>query len=258
MAQEPYLWESVAHVARKYLKLRYSLLPYWYTLFYRASTRGTTVLEPMFFVFSNDQETYRIDRQFFVGNGLLVSPAVQDNQMNVSAYLPPEAQWYEFLTGLRVSQTGWIKLDAPMDHILLHVRGGVVIPMYTNPQMTTFETKRMSDVKLLIALDANGEAEGEIYVDDDTPLPARNSALAVFKVVEERKLVVHKMLNVGTQQIIVDEVCIFGLKSTTHKSVKIVNGMEQKEVRGIWDYTNAVLTIEGLKEPIEEGWELIW
>lgn len=209
----------------------------------------------MFFVFSNDQETYRIDRQFFVGNGLLVSRAGQSNEcVCVPASRGPVVRVPH---GLRVSQTGWIKLDAPMDHIPLHVRGGVIIPMYTNPQMTTFETKRMSDVKLLIALDANSEAEGEIYVDDDTPLPARNSALAEFKVVEKRKLVVHKLLNVGTQQIIVDEICIFGLKSTTYKSVKIVNGVEQ-EVRGIWDYTNAVLTIEGLKEPIEEGWELIW
>ncbi|RUS14680.1 glycosyl hydrolases family 31-domain-containing protein [Endogone sp. FLAS-F59071] len=150
MAPEPYLWESVAHVARKYLKLRYSLLPYRYTLFYRTSTRGTTVLEPMFFVFRRP-------------TGLTVnslSVTVYSSALpcrTIRLYLPPEGQWYEFPTGLRVSQTGWIKLDVPIDHIPLHVRGGVIIPMYTSPQMTTFETKRLLAVKLPIALDANGE-----------------------------------------------------------------------------------------------------
>ena len=80
--QEPYMWESVAAISRKYLGLRYELLPYYYTLFYKASrpvnsTPSATVTRPLFFEFPNDPNTYDIDTQFMVGNGLLISPVLK-------------------------------------------------------------------------------------------------------------------------------------------------------------------------------------
>ncbi|RUS15247.1 hypothetical protein BC937DRAFT_92702 [Endogone sp. FLAS-F59071] len=150
MAPEPY---PLGICRSRRPKVRYSLLPYRYTLFYRASTRGTTVLEPMFFVFRRPTGLTVNSLSVTVYSSALPCRTIRYTCL----YLPPD----EFPTGLRVSQTGWIKLDAPIDHIPLHVRGGVIILMYTSPQMTTFETKRLSAVKLPIALDANGEAEGE-------------------------------------------------------------------------------------------------
>ena len=84
--QEPYEWESVAAISRKVLGLRYELLPYYYTLFYKASrpvtsTPSATVTRPLFFEFPNDPNTYPIDEQFMVGNGLMISPVLKQGQL---------------------------------------------------------------------------------------------------------------------------------------------------------------------------------
>ena len=79
--QEPYRWPSVANVSRLVLGIRYSLLPYYYTLFYKAhrsvdhlNPPAATVTRPLFFEFPTDQNTYSIDTQFLVGSGILISP----------------------------------------------------------------------------------------------------------------------------------------------------------------------------------------
>ena len=82
MLQEPYQWPSVAAISRKVLGIRYSILPYYYTLFYKASRPVTTipsatVTRPLFFEFPTDLNTHSIDRQFMVGSGLLVSPVLE-------------------------------------------------------------------------------------------------------------------------------------------------------------------------------------
>ena len=76
----------MAAISRKYLSIRYSLLPYYYTLFFRATTdqknyllysTSGMVLKPLFFLTNADEESLSIDDQFMVGDGLLVSPQLK-------------------------------------------------------------------------------------------------------------------------------------------------------------------------------------
>ena len=66
---------------------------------------------------------------------------VFQNTTSITAYFPHSSEWYDFYTGRRVSNTSsksgrYIKLEAPLDHINLHVRGGYIIPMQ-DPALTT-------------------------------------------------------------------------------------------------------------------------
>ena len=81
----------MAAISRKVLGIRYSLLPYYYTLFYKANrpvdpqdAPSATVLKPLFFEFPKDSNTYGIDRQFLVGSGLLISPVLELGEPKVS------------------------------------------------------------------------------------------------------------------------------------------------------------------------------
>lgn len=85
--QDPAVWIEKGHpevtdAIRNALHMRYALLPYLYTLFFRANTRGDTVVRPLFHEYPLDNNTYGIDTQFFWGPSILVSPFLFEVKLN--------------------------------------------------------------------------------------------------------------------------------------------------------------------------------
>lgn len=149
--------------SRKALNIRYTIIPYYYTLFYRAHTTGTLVVKALFQEFPKDRNCRTIDRQFLVGSAFLVSPVVERGQLSVDAYLPTSSKWYSYYDG-SVTKTGFVKLNAPLNFINLHVRGGYIIPTQEPANTTYFSTKQ--PFGLIVALDEKFEAKGELFYDD--------------------------------------------------------------------------------------------
>jgi len=166
MPQEPYRWESVAKISRFWLGLRLRLIWFLYTLFYRAHVDGAAVARPLWWDHPEDSATLHVDRQFLLGTALLVSPVLAQGERHVDVYFPEGHVWYDFFTSKIISQNGGesVTVDAPMEHLPVHIRSGSIIPL-TNGGMTTKESAE-SGLTLMIALDTKGEAQGEIYLDD--------------------------------------------------------------------------------------------
>ncbi|XP_038308445.1 putative maltase-glucoamylase-like protein FLJ16351 isoform X4 [Canis lupus familiaris] len=163
--QDPVAWNSTFEMfSRKVLETRYTLLPYLYTLMHKAHVEGSTVVRPLLHEFTNDRETWVIDCQFMLGPAILISPVLENNKFQVSAYFP-RARWYDYSTESGSVSTGqWKILNAPLDHINLHIRGGYILP-WQEPAMNT-HASRQKFMGLIVALDDNGEAEGQLFWDD--------------------------------------------------------------------------------------------
>ncbi|XP_069927492.1 probable maltase-glucoamylase 2 isoform X2 [Oryctolagus cuniculus] len=163
--QDPVAWNSTFEMAsQKALQIRYSLLPYLYTLMYKAHVEGSTVIRPLLHEFTNDSTTWDIDQQFMWGPAILISPVLESNTFAIRAYFP-QALWYDYSTESGNNSTGeWRILQAPLDHINLHVRGGYILP-WQEPAVNT-HSSRQKFMGLIVALDDNGEAEGELFWDD--------------------------------------------------------------------------------------------
>jgi alpha-glucosidase (family GH31 glycosyl hydrolase) len=147
-------------------------LPYYYTLFFRAHEQGSTVVRPLFFEYPTDVQTFAIDTQFLVGPALLVSPVLQEGATSVNAYIPPGNAWYDYYTGDLVKSTGQVTLDAPIEKINAHVRGGYIIPRQQDALTTV--AQRNLPYNLVVAVN-NGSAQGELYLDDDESLDSVDS-----------------------------------------------------------------------------------
>eukprot|EP00106_Octopus_bimaculoides_P008930 XP_014776372.1 PREDICTED: lysosomal alpha-glucosidase-like [Octopus bimaculoides] len=161
--------KAFSESTKKAYMTRYSLLPYLYTLFYKSHATGSAVARPLFYDFSNDKATYALDTQFFWGSSLLISPVLQSGVQKVLAYFP-QGKWYNFYTGeylIGVSHSFFL-LNAPMDVINVHLRGGAIIPLQ-EPALTT-TISRKNPFTLLFALNASGKAFGELYWDDGESL----------------------------------------------------------------------------------------
>ncbi|KAL4237199.1 hypothetical protein ACF0H5_005579 [Mactra antiquata] len=155
----------VAVAAREALQTRYWLLPYLYTLFYKAHTEGTTVVRPLFHEFKMDETAYTIDKQFLWGQALMIVPILEQGQLEVSTYYPAD-RWYDFYNGDIIESTGMSQVREVniSSKIGLYVRGGNILPMQKPANNTSFSRK--NPFKLLIALDESSTATGDLYWDD--------------------------------------------------------------------------------------------
>ncbi|XP_043729072.1 maltase-glucoamylase, intestinal isoform X3 [Cervus elaphus] len=188
--QDPVSWNSTfVTISKSVLETRYALLPYFYTLMHKASTEGSTVVRPLLHEFVSDRVTWDVDSQFLLGPAFLVSPVLEANARDVTAYFP-RARWYDYYTGVDIQARGeWKSLPAPLDHINLHVRGGYILPWQEPAQNT--HLSRKNSLGLIIALDYKREAKGELYWDDGVSKDAvtgNNYILYSFSVTSNRLL----------------------------------------------------------------------
>ncbi|KJA17650.1 glycoside hydrolase family 31 protein [Hypholoma sublateritium FD-334 SS-4] len=187
LSQEPYRWESVANASRTAIAVRYSLLPYWYTLFANASMAGTPPVRALFFEFPNESELFNISSQFLVGGDILVTPVLDPNVTSVSGIFPGRGSvvWRDWYSHDVVNATAGAltTLAAPLGHINVHIRDGSAILLHAEPAYTIEET-RQGPYSLLVSQTTQGLAHGTAYVDDgisSPPGPSRTLTFAATK-----------------------------------------------------------------------------
>ncbi|XP_046554565.1 lysosomal alpha-glucosidase-like [Haliotis rubra] len=159
------------HWSAVYL-IRYSLLPYLYTLFFKSPHYGRNSSQASSFMeFPEDKSSYSVDKQFMWGPALMISPALEQNVTSVLAYFP-RSTWFYFSNGRRMTDTGGtFNLPAPMNFINLNFRGGYIIPMQ-EPALTTTQSRK-NNFWLVVAMPRNQFAKGELYWDDGDSVQVR-------------------------------------------------------------------------------------
>nr|XP_046244835.1 maltase-glucoamylase, intestinal [Scatophagus argus] len=163
--QDPVAWDTAfAEASRDVLNIRYTLLPYLYTLMFEAHTQGSTVVRPLLHEFVNDPRTWNVEKQFLWGPALLISPALDEGARNVDGYFP-DARWYDYHTAKYIGKRGqMVTMPTPLNHINLHIRGGYILP-WQKPENNTHYSRR-NPLGLLVALSDSGTAQGSLFWDD--------------------------------------------------------------------------------------------
>ncbi|KZS93448.1 hypothetical protein SISNIDRAFT_507539 [Sistotremastrum niveocremeum HHB9708] len=185
LSQEPYRWDSVANASRIAIAARYSLLPYWYSLFANASLHGTPPVRALFMEFPDEPELFAVDRQFLVGRDILVTPVLTPNVTSVDGIFPGQGRviWRDWWTHDVVNASIGVNttLQAPLSHINVHIRDGAALLLHKEPAYTVEET-RNGPFALLVSLSKNGSAFGSAYLDDGVSFPPGPSKTLSFNV----------------------------------------------------------------------------
>uniref|UniRef100_A0A669QHZ2 alpha-glucosidase n=1 Tax=Phasianus colchicus TaxID=9054 RepID=A0A669QHZ2_PHACC len=172
--QDPASWNSTfVDISRHVMNIRYTLLPYLYTLLHEAHVHGSTVVRPVLHEFAEEKVTWDIFEQFLWGPALLISPVMTPGAVTVNAYLP-NARWYDYHTVTINVRGEYRVLPAPLEHINLHIRGGYILA-WQEPANTTFFS-RQNPMGLTVALNDSLLAEGQLYWDDGVRIGMYNDS----------------------------------------------------------------------------------
>lgn len=258
LPQEPFRWEAVASAARSAMHIRYSLLPYMYTLFYQAHTTGSTVMRALAWEFPNEPQLAAVDTQFLLGPNILITPVLEPQVDAVNGVFPgiiDGESWYDWYTGERVqAQAGAnTSISAPLGHIPVFIRGGAVLPTQ-EPGYTTTDSRR-NPWGVIVALSDTGMASGSLYIDDGESLEPEATLNVHFAALKGQLKVdvqgEYKDANV------LGNVTILGLQGGVGQ-VKL-NGEEIDSEKVIYNQTSGVLKLSGLNDLTSGGaWQDAW
>ncbi|CAJ0961592.1 unnamed protein product [Ranitomeya imitator] len=198
--REPWLHgETNADIIREALQERYALLPYWYTLFYAAHRDGEPVIRALWIDFPSDVSTFAMDDQYLLApqlshviecsgdvpteahspsaashrakqlmtcSGLLVHPVTESNARGVQIYLPGTGEvWYDVHTYQQYKSPQKFYQSVTMSSIPVFQRGGSIIPRKDRARRSS-DCMQDDPFTLYVALNLQGEAQGELYLDD--------------------------------------------------------------------------------------------
>jgi len=173
--QEPWRFGSYYEdIIRKYLKLRYRLMPFLYTTLETAHRTGVPLFRPLVLNYQADDNTANIDDEFMVGDDLLVAPIVKPDVTTRLVYLP-KGVWYDYWTGAKLTGGTMIRADAPLETVPMYVRGGSMIP--TGPDMNYIGEKPANPITFTVYPDEKGAASTSLYEDDGTSPAYKQGAI---------------------------------------------------------------------------------
>ncbi|MDO6597535.1 glycoside hydrolase family 31 protein [Oceanihabitans sp. 2_MG-2023] len=128
--QEPWAFdEDVTDIVRKFIELRYQLLPYLYTCFWNLVEHGTPILQSLVMFDQEDTQTHYRTDEFVFGNHILACPILEPNAKGRRMYIP-RGNWYNIWTDEIVEggKEKWV--DAEIDSMPIFIKAGAVIPKY--------------------------------------------------------------------------------------------------------------------------------
>lgn len=124
----PWLFdEESCDVVRKFTRLKCRLMPYLYGAAVEAHEHGTPMMRPMMLEFPDDPACDTLDRQYMMGESLLVAPVFHADS-HVDYYLP-DGLWTSLLDGRKVQGGHWQRETHDFLSLPLMVRPGTVLPM---------------------------------------------------------------------------------------------------------------------------------
>lgn len=188
--QEPWAFdEEVINITRKFVSLRYQLLPYLYTMFWQYIEEGVPMLKPLVYYDQDDTQTHYRNDEFIFGNQILVCPILEPNAVGRRMYIP-RGEWYNYWTNELFIGGREIWIDTKFDEIPVFVKAGAIIPKYPVQQ---YVGELEFDELTLDVYYKNGKEQSAVYEDAQDGYDykkGRYSYLSLRNVGKEKELII--------------------------------------------------------------------
>jgi len=209
---------AVEPICKKYLDLRYRLLPYLYSLVRESNQTGMPVMRAMWLHYPRDSEAAKRGDQYLWGRDMLVAPVTTAAAKTRQVYLP-EGSWYDFWSGEQTHGGKQVERSIDLATIPLYVRAGAVIPFGPVKQYVT----EKSSEPMTLRVHPGADGEMTIYADDGESFAyERGEFMSLSVRWTDRKKQLRLALSPGSRKV---------WEGYGDLRIETADGREQKRVR---------------------------
>lgn len=151
----------VEPICRKYLELRYRLMPYLYSAVRECSQTGLPIVRALWLHHPDDPKAVVRGDEYLFGRDLLVAPVVEKGATARRLYLP-RGTWYDYWTNERLSGGREIDRAVDLETTPLYVRAGAIVPLDPVRQYTS---EPVSEPTTLVVY-PGADGAFQLYEDD--------------------------------------------------------------------------------------------
>lgn len=159
---EPWMYPEYVSYIRDAIKLRYSLVPYFYSLLFEANTKGSPIMRPLVYEFQNDPKVAEESFEFMLGSSILVANVVDQGQTIKDIYLPAGSRWVDLKTNKYYDGGQTIQIPVDLSSIPMFMRTGGIVP--ESPELMNIHNDPIDHLRVMIEPSEN--ASFKLYEDD--------------------------------------------------------------------------------------------
>jgi alpha-glucosidase len=143
---------AVEPVCKKYLDLRYQLLPYNYTLAREACDTGLPPMRALLLAYPDDPEAVKLGDEYLWGPNILVAPVTEKGATTRRLYLP-KGRWHDWWTGEATDGPRWVDRPVDLATLPLYARAGAIVPLDPVRQYTAQTVDEPTTVRIFPGAD---------------------------------------------------------------------------------------------------------
>lgn len=147
--------------ARKFIDIRYQLMPYIYSEAWKATTDGKLMMAPLAYHYPRDKNTWGLKDQFMFGESIMIGIVTEYKQRSKAIYLP-KGTWFDFWNDKKVEGHTEVTVDTPLDETPIFVKAGSILPV--GPKVN-YATERTNE-PINIVVYPDKDAQYTMYLDD--------------------------------------------------------------------------------------------
>ncbi|MFI3258966.1 MAG: glycoside hydrolase family 31 protein [Rikenellaceae bacterium] len=169
-------------LARKYIDLRYALLPYIYSEAWRVTTESNLLISPLGYSYPEDQRVWNIFDQYLFGESIMVCPVVEYRARTKRIYLP-EGEWFNFWSDEKLKGGREVELSAELDELPMLVKAGSIIPF--GPKVQSADEQ--SSEPLRIKIYGGADAKFDLYLDEGESYDYEKGVYSILTISYDHK-----------------------------------------------------------------------
>lgn len=162
---------AVEDICRKYLNLRYQLLPYLYSAVAETHATGLPLMRALWFEYPQDTRAAAVEDSYIWGDSMLVAPVLEAGATHRTTYLP-HGVWWDYWSNYRLTGGVEVTREVTLETMPLYVKAGAIVPMGPVKQYTS----EASSEPLLLRIYPGADGTATLYEDDGTSFDYQKGA----------------------------------------------------------------------------------